>query len=68
LVFIKFNGRKQLTFSEKTVYLLDKLEGGVLFVENEGVKRVDSNGHLSAKEKFLKLLPVIAFLRVVLCV
>ena len=53
LVFIKLNWRKQLALGEEGIDLLNKLEGCVLLVEDQGIYCAESDRNLSAVEKKL---------------
>ena len=39
-LFIKFNGRKKLSFSQKSVNLSNKFQSSILFIQNKSINRV----------------------------
>ena len=54
-----------MPLGEEGVYLLHKLEGGVLLVQDQSVDVVNHNRNFSSLEEQLELLPVVLLLRVV---
>lgn len=57
-----------MTFSQKTVNLLDKFKSRVLFVENQSVNIVNLNLNFASIKEKLQLLPIITLLAIVLCI